>query len=150
MKTLSLLPALLAAGLVATPVFAQAPVLDFSEKGDFVYLDFNPPGGKAPALKFACAKTTSRVDVAQYEAQPVDQTLKLASGGTTAELAGKKATGARGDFVKTQVFTSDKIMASFRETGLLELSGQGFQDKISASGDGKATLEKFFKGCAEG
>jgi hypothetical protein len=149
MKTLTLLHVLLAAGVVAGPALAQAPVLDVSTKGDYVYLDYNPPGSKAPAVKFACAMGSGRVDIAQYEAQPTDQTLKLSSGGATTELAGAKATGTRGDFVKTRIFGSDKIMTNFRTTGELEMSGQGFQDHINA-GDAKPTVEKFFVGCEEG
>jgi hypothetical protein len=149
MKTLTVLPVLMAAGVIAGPALAQAPVLDFSTKGDFVYLDYNPPGGKAPAVKLACSKGVGRINVAQYEAQPTDQTMDLSSGGAKASLAAKKTAGAKGDLVLTQIFASDKVMVSFRSTGELELSGQGFDDKISAGAD-KAAVEKFFAGCEEG
>ena len=150
MKTLTLLPALLAAYVITGTAHAQAPVLDVSSKGEYVYLDYNPPGAKAPAVKFACAKGLGRVDIAHYEAPPADQDLKVSSGGASEVLSAKKSTGTRGEFVRTQIFATDKVMTNFRETGQLELAGQGFTNKISAPDTAKAPIEKFFVGCEEG
>jgi hypothetical protein len=150
MKTLIVFSVLAAAAVIAAPALAQAAVLDFSTKGDFVYLDFNPPGGKAPAVKLACTKGQGRITLAQYEATPADMTLNLTSGAVNASYAGKKSAGAHGDFVKAEIFASEKVMTSFRSTGNLGISGPGFQDKISATGPAKATLEQFFAGCEEG
>jgi hypothetical protein len=40
-------------------------------------------------------------------------------------------------------------MVTFRSTGQLEVSGDGFKDQINA-GTNKAAVDKFFAGCEEG
>jgi hypothetical protein len=149
MKILTVVPALVAAGVIAAPAVAQSPVLDFSTKGDFVYLDFNPPGSKAPVLKLACTKGVGRITLAQYEAKPADQPVNVVSGAVTGSYGGKKATGSRGDFVTTQLFASEKVMTTFRDSGQLEVSGDGYKDTINA-GPNKPAVDKFFAGCEEG
>jgi hypothetical protein len=149
MKILTVLPALIAAGVIAAPALAQAPVLDFSTKGDFVYLDYNPPGSKAPAMKLACTKGVGRITLAQYEAKPGDQTVNVVSGAVVGSYGGKKATGTRGDYVTTQIFASEKVMTAFRDSGQLEVSGDGYKDTINA-GPNKPAVDKFFAGCEEG
>jgi hypothetical protein len=150
MKILTFCSSFALLGLLAGQALAQAPVITYATSEDFAYLNFVAPSGKAPAMKFACAKGMGRVDIAQYEAQPVDQPLALSSGNESGVLEAKKMTGSHGDFVRAQIFAIDKIMNRFRESGQLELSGQGFHDRIAATDDGKHQIEQFFISCEEG
>jgi hypothetical protein len=145
MKRLTVLALLLAAA-VATPALAQAPVLAYSTKGDFAYLDFNQPGGKTPAVKFACAKGSSEIDIADYEGANGAE-LKLTSGPETLALEAQKATGARGDFLKAHTIVANKVFIQLRENGLLDITGQGFSTKIAADAEGKRNVEQFFIAC---
>jgi hypothetical protein len=150
MRTLPLLSALLVTAVIAGPVAAQTVTASFSSKGDYVYLEINPPSATAPVVKLACEKGNGRVDIAMYEAKPADQLFNLISGPAKGELQGTKATGSRGDFLRSQIFAVDKIMLNFRQTGQLEIAGQGFRNQINIAANGKPAVEQFFVGCEEG
>lgn len=146
MKSLALIPVLMAA-LAAVPAHAQAPVLAYSTKGDFAYLDVNPPGGKTPAVKFACEKGSGEVDIAEYEAASGDQAIKLVSGAETGQLDATKASGARGDFLRAHTVVTNKVFTQFRDNGQLDISGQGFNLKIAAPAEARREVEQFFIAC---
>jgi len=132
------------------PALAQSLTVAFSAKDDFVYLDVNNAAAAAPVVRLACEKGQGRVKMALYEARPADQSFSMVSGAATGVLDGKKSSGARGDFVKSEIFAVDKIMLGFRATGQLEIKGDGFRNALSIADTGKPAIERFFVGCEEG
>ena len=145
------LPCALLALTLSGPAAAQPPLLDYSVNQNFTYLDFNPPGGKTPAVRFACAKGLSKIEIAEYEGVAADVAVTLSSGGATLSLAGKKTKSARGvDFIKAEVMAEQKVMTGFRDRGELEITGPGFHQRIAVPDTGKGPIGLFFVSCEEG